>query len=130
MPNFTLRPTSDVATVPWEDPALGERASRVNPSAVAPHRHFVVPAHEEVEVTVTPDGAVEGALDSALAGNVFVAWFAEVPGDRGLWPIITQPAGQSTVQRFTPHKAGHYTLVVRRLVGGAVIFHVDVEPPT
>jgi hypothetical protein len=129
MPNFTVRPTSSAQTLPWEDPPLGERASRVNPSAVAPHRHYVVPVRTEVVIAATPNGGAEGDLDVDLDGALFMpAWFIEAPYNVALWPAIFSDAGHSSVQRFTPYAPGHYTLIMRRNPGGFVIIHFDVEP--
>lgn len=128
MPNFSIRPTSAVESPPWDDPPVGERASRLNPSSVAPHRHFVVPAHVYVQISATPDGGVEGALDAALSSNFFTAWLIEAPGSPGAWPIVSFTAAHSSVQKFKPHLPGHYALAMRRALGGTVIIHFDVKP--
>lgn len=129
MPNFSVRPTSGVTSKPWGDPASGERASRINPSTVAPHRHWVVVAGTEVVVAAKVDGGSEAALDGTLGGNLFNAWLAERPEFSSL-VVVESPPGQSSVQKFTPYFPGHYTLMMRRKGGGGVIVHFDVEAPT
>ena len=69
---------------------------------------------------------VDAPLDGALDGRLFYGWFAEWASASA--PLVTSPAGQSSVRSFTPLEPGHYTYVLRRRGGGGCILHLDVEP--
>ena len=125
MADFSAAFTAGTTTAVWADPAAasGLLPSRINPDPLHPHRYRLAAPGVEVEITATV-GGVEGPLDAALGGRTFLGWFAECPGPR---PNVTSPGGQSSVRRFTPVDEGHYTYVFRRLGGGGLIFHLDVQ---
>lgn len=124
MPDFSARIAYGVTLVNWEDPPLGERASRQGFTAAARHRRWISNGGQ-LEIRATPDGGAEGAPDSALDGRLFSAWLIEYPTP-GPIPIIAAE-GFSSIQRFSPHPAfpGHYALAIGRSEGGMVIFHFD-----
>lgn len=122
MPSFSARITAGATLQPWLDPAPADLASRINPTARRGHKRRVGAVGTEVTVTATVDGNA-APLDSALDGKLFFGFFAEYPG---LAPALSSPAGQSSVQRFTPNALGHYTFVLRRHDRGAVFLHLDV----
>lgn len=110
------------ALAPWTDPATVTRPSRINPAPN--HRHLRRRATVGVQVTLSAVVAgVTGPLDGALGGRLFFGWFLEYPTFSA--PGVTVPAGQSSVRRFTPTLAGHYTYLLRRADGGGLILHVD-----
>jgi len=122
MPNFDVRFTG-AALVRWADPPTEDLPTRINP---APN-HPLVRRRGTVGVQVTISavvGGVVGPLDAALDDELFVGWFLEYPTQDP--PAVTVPAGQSSVRRFTPSRAGHYTYILRRRGGGGTIVHVDV----
>jgi len=124
MPDFTAAYSSGVTLEQWTDPPLGNVPTRINPSAAYPHRRHVGSTGVQVELTATVGGVV-GEVDANLGGRLFIGDFAEAP--EFPFPPITNPAGQSSVQRFTPQAVGHYTFILRRTDGGGVFVHVDVE---
>jgi hypothetical protein len=109
----------------WEDPASLTRASRLNPQAEHEHKRQVGTVGVQIELRATVAG-VEAPLDGALGGRLFSAAFHEAPALPP--PTLSNPAGQTSVQRFTPLLTGHYTLQLTRTDGGAVIHHIDVDP--
>ena len=132
MPDFDAALTSGTAIATWDDPqrapgTLGSddkgAPSRINPSYAASLLRATGAIATEIEITATVGGVV-APLDAALGGRLFQAWAVEWPG--AIMPVFTSPAGQSSIQRFTPAAAGHYTIGIRREGGGAVILHVDV----
>ncbi len=132
MPDFTARITAGATLTLWNDPDRPPATqspddpgapSRLNPLPDAPHRRFRGQVGVEIEVSATI-GGVEGPLDAALGGRLFRAWLLDQAGI-ALGP--SNPAGQSSVQRFTPLAAGAYTLGIERDQGGAIFVPVDVE---
>jgi len=124
--DFRLALTSGVTLEPWDDPASvsPDRPSRVNPRPEHIHKRHVGTSGVQVAVTATVDG-VAGELDANLGGELFSAAFLETPTLPP--PALSSPAGQSSIQRFTPGAAGHYTLQIDRPNHGGVIVHVDVD---
>lgn len=123
MADFEPRFTAGATLEPWTDPLVGTRPSRLNPAANRPHQRRRVVSGALVSVSARV-GGVTAPLDAALGGRLFVAWFVEYPSVSP--PALSSPAGQSSLQRFTPTTAGHYTLVLRRAGGGGVLLHFDV----
>jgi hypothetical protein len=122
VPDFRATFTSGTTLAPWTDPA-GDRPSRQNTAIDRGHLRQLATVGAEVELTANVDG-VAAPMDAALDGRLFLGMFAEwaspsIPG-------ITSPAGQGSVQRFTPAAAGHYCFVLRRDGGGGIYFHLDV----
>ena len=109
--------------MPWVDPANGSRPGRLNPRAEHQHRRHEGDLGVQVEVSARVAGVL-APLDAALGGELFTAFFAEAPVFPA--PALTSPAGQSSVQRFTPIVAGHYTLRLVREGHGSLFVHVDV----
>jgi hypothetical protein len=127
MADFTAAFTAGVTVESWTDPVSGNKPSRINAFPEHPHLRHVGTVGVEVEVTATVNG-VAGEVDSNLGGRLFTATFAETPSEFLLFPDFSNPAGQSSVQRFTPDAAGHWTLRLKRLDGGgAIYFHLDVS---
>jgi len=125
MPDFMVRPTIGVVVAEWVD-HFDKLASRIAPSVAAPMRRWRVVAGNLVETRATADGGSEAALDAALDGRLFSAWWVESPIDGGA-AIHALPA-RSSVQRFTVSRVGHYTLAIRRDGGGKVLLHFDCDP--
>jgi hypothetical protein len=123
MPDFRATFTSGTTLQPWTDPADGTRPSRLNTTTQRGHKRRVGTVGVQIEVTATVAG-VTAPMDAALGGLLFLGMFAEHPGAS---PAISTPAAQSSIQRFTPSVAGHYTFVLRRDGGGGLFMHVDVE---
>lgn len=127
VPDFSAAFASGVTLEPWVDPpsADGTRPSRANTNSQHPHRRRVGAPGTQITVQATVAGLGTAPLDSALDGRTFLAWLVEWPG-QDMPPGIATPAGQSSLVRFTPARAGHHTLVMRRAGGGGVFLHVDV----
>jgi hypothetical protein len=107
---------------PWLDPPTGDLPSRINPTPTRPHLRRRATVGAEVELAAVVAG-VTGPLDAALGGRLFLGWWIEHPTVGP--PAVAVPAGQSSVRRFTPELAGHYTYCLRRFGGGGLILHVD-----
>jgi len=123
MPDFTADFTGGASVVVWQDPALGSQPSRINPSPEHPHRRHVGSTGVQVEITATVLGVV-GEVDANLGGRLFIGELAESASAPK--PAVSSPAGQSSVQRFTPTAPGHYTFVLRRESGGGIFHHIDI----
>lgn len=127
MADFRIRFSDGITLEPWEDPALGEKPSRLNAQPAHSHTREVGSVGTPVEVTATVRGVGDAPLDSALTdGKLFSALMIEWPG-AGPAPAFSGAAGQSSVQTFTPTLAGHYTLIVQRTEHGGIYAHVDVD---
>lgn len=126
MSDFRLRFTAGATLEVWEDPAdvPGERPSRLNARPEHEHTRHVGETGNAIHVTALV-GGVLGPLDAALGGALFSATFLESPVFPP--PVLSSPAGQSSVQQFTPSVVGHYTLKIQRPGHGAIICHVDVD---
>jgi hypothetical protein len=124
MADFGAVFTSGVTVQPWLDPGLGDRPDRLNPRAEHQHRRHVGEPGVEVELSARVAGVL-APLDAALGGQLFLAFLAESPVFPP--PPVSSPAGQSSVQRFTPLVAGHYTLRIVREAHGSLFVHVDIE---
>lgn len=124
MADFTATFTDGAAIDEWLDPPSGGVPTRQNTFQEHPHLRFVAVVGVEVEVSASIGGVV-GPLDATLGGLLFAFTFAELPGI--VPPAITSPVGQSSVQRFTPPAAGHYTVKMKRAERGAVILHIDAQ---
>jgi hypothetical protein len=122
MASFEATFTDGATIAPWNDPASGGVPTRLNAFGEHPHLRFTAVAGVEVEVSASIAGVV-GPLDATLGGLLFAMTFAEIPV--ALPPAITSPAGQSSVQRFTPPEAGHYTVKLKRPQNGSVFLHID-----
>lgn len=123
MADFRAEFTAGASVVAWDDPAFGARPGRLNPRPEHPHRRHRGSPGVQVVVSARVAGVL-GPLDAALGGELFTAFFAETPG---VAPALTTPAGQSSVQRFTPTDEGHYTLRLVREGHGSLFVHVDIE---
>lgn len=131
MSDFRLFVTGGVTLEPWEDPAstVGGRdlPSRLNPHPDHPHMRYVGSVGTQITLTAAVPGLGSAPLDGALTdGKLFTAQCIEVPGDHGA-PAFSSPAGQSSVQHFTPLDTGHHTVQVSREDHGAIIVHIDVD---
>lgn len=123
MADFRAEFTAGAAVVPWDDPASGSRPGRLNARAEHQHRRHEGDLGVQVEVSARVAGAL-APLDAALGGELFTAFIAESPVFPA--PALTSPGGQSSVQRFTPIVAGHYTLRLVREGHGSLFVHVDI----
>jgi hypothetical protein len=122
VPDFSATFTAGATLVAWTDPPDALRPSRLNPIVGHGHRRRLGAVGVGVTITATV-GGVSAPLDSALGARLLTGMLAEAPGAP---PAITTPAGQSSVQSFTPAVVGHYTFVLRRDGGGGLILHLDV----
>jgi len=129
-------PVAGVDLREWLDPArpadtlypgdLGA-PSRLNPFPGVPHRMRIATVGELVELVAEVLGVI-APLDTSLSGRLFTAWVVERPPTCP--PLsFSSPAGQSSVQMFTPPVEGHYTIGVAREGGGSVLVHIDAEVP-
>jgi hypothetical protein len=123
MADFRAEFTAGASPVPWDDPASGSRPGRLNPRAEHPHLRHEGSLGVQVSVSARI-GGVLAPLDAALGGELFSAFLAESPVFPA--PPVSNPVGQSSVQRFTPLVAGHYTLRMVREAHGSLFVHVDV----
>lgn len=123
MADFRAQFSAGVSLQPWVDPPLGARPSRLNVRAEQAHKRHVGSLGVQVTVQAIV-GGVAAPLDAALGGRLFTSFLAESASFPP--PAITSPGGQSSVQRFTPLVAGHYTMRLTREGGGSIFLHVDV----
>ncbi len=127
MADFRLAFDTGVTFEAWADPPESsprELPSRLNPNTEHPHTRAVGTTGTAVGFFAIVDG-VAAPLDTALGGELFSAIVVEAPGAP---PACTGLAGQSSVQRFTPAQAGHYTLfMTRQGAHGGIYAHVDVR---
>ena len=121
MPDFRIA-FSGAPLAAWTDPATSTAPSRINPAPNRQHLRRRATVGVQVSLSAVVAG-VTGPLDAALGGRLFFGWFIEYP-TAGV-PPVSVPAGQSSVRRFTPTLAGHYTYCLRRADGGGLILHVD-----
>jgi hypothetical protein len=124
MPDFSATFTAGAELVPWTDPPdeINGRPTRLNPLANHEHRRRVAIVGEPVTIAATVNRVSEPA-DADLEGRLFLLMFAETPG--GVLPVVSSPAGQSSVKSFTPQAAGHYCFALRRAEGGGIFMHLD-----
>src|SRR5574341_3668 len=130
MANFTAAFTAGATLETWTDPATVSAPGRLNPSEGLSHKRYKATVGVQVTITMTQNGVV-ALLDSGLSGFVFKPWHLETPD--GSPPGWSNPAGQSSVQRFTPTQVGHYALGIlfwnptTGAHGGSVIVHIDAK---
>lgn len=134
--SFTFEPVRiDVGGNAWVDPASSlpnpyggspiSIPSRQNVRSGLPHRYARFVLGDEVRVSLTPNSFFFPAPpDSSLGGNLFQAWFAEVPRGACVWNSVP---GQSATQWFTPQFVGAYCAVFWRPSGGGIVWHFMVE---
>ena len=99
MPDFTAGFTGGVTLERWTDLPAGSRPSRINPVPNRPHLRRLGEVGALITITAHVAG-VTAPLDAALGGRLFVSWLAEYPSASS--PSLSSPAGQTSVQRFTP----------------------------
>ena len=103
------------------------RPARTNFDTDAPGHHFRVPLNTAVYIEA---GLVNGSVidwipTDAAAVRTWTIFEAERPQGSGPLSFVGT-AGSSSQQTFTPTARGHYTLIMRRDTGGAVVIHLDV----
>lgn len=134
MADFQLEPTAGTAVESFADderppgtdgPDDKGAPSRLSPASGHPNMHLVGTVGVQVQFTARV-GGVLGEVDANLGGRLFTGHLAERPTG-GAPPLLSSPAGQTSVQRFTPTKLGHYLVVVTREGGGRISAHVSVE---
>ena len=128
MPDFELRPQASLVFVsmPWTDPATATKPSRVTDHLARQRFAWTTYTNELFEVWARSDATgVEGEPDTALAGRLYTAWFAEVPA---LVSPYFSPGYTSRIQCMVP-LPGHCVLVVQRPQGGRIALHIDVLDP-
>jgi hypothetical protein len=118
MPDFLARIASGALATPWSD-------ARANVDRARPSKYHRAIVGSEVAMHAVV-GGVGAPLDTALDGRLFSSDLGEWPAPYGP-TSISSPAGQSSIQRFTPPAAGHYLWWIRRADGGAVGIHLDAE---
>lgn len=123
MPDFDARFAAGTSLAVWHDHE-STRPSRINPAQARPLRYVKATVGVPVEVHAWL-GDADAPADDDLGGRLFSSDFAEHPTPAP--PATTSPAGQSSVQRFTPGAAGHYLWILRRADGGALGLHLDAE---
>lgn len=134
MADFGLRITSGVTVKNWSDPAFASAyvqppqlaPSRLNAPADIPHSYWKASPGGTVVFQATV-GGVEGPLDGALGGRLFVAAWVQTGGP---WPpIIVQNPGISSVATVAlPANAfGHFMMQFLRPDGGCVAIPFEVE---
>ena len=130
MPNFDLIVGYGLTVADWNDPRVlvggvpSGSPSRLNPRPGSPEKRLLATVGVECELRAQV-GGVDAPLDSALDGNLFYTASVEAPHP---WQVaFSHPAGQTSVQRFTPSLPGHYLVYMRRRGGGQIMVHVDAE---
>jgi len=136
--DFSVSVTAGTTVQTWMDPArpagtLGTgdlgASSRLNSIVSHPELRYVGVIGTAIFLRAKVAGVV-GPYDGALGGRLFTAWRVENPpwpGEASPYVFgFTSPAGQSSVQSFTPEVEGHYTIGFKRTAGGIFILHFDV----
>lgn len=126
MPDFEIQ-LSGMQVRPWLDPATLTAPCRLNPKPGRNERRIVATAGTPFIITTIVDGTT-ARPDDELGGRLFSVFCAEKPSP-AYTPNFTNPAGQSSVQSWTPSASypGHYLLYIRRPQGGSWCMHIDVE---
>lgn len=126
----------DVTGNAWVDPATalpnahggGSFAipTRQNARSGLPHRYtrFLLGDVVTVQLHVLYSGSMTLLPDALLGGNLFQAWFVEVPHGMFTWNSV---AGMSAQQWFEPVVVGAYCAMFSRANGGGILFHFMVE---
>lgn len=123
MADFTLQ-VSGTSLSNWTDPASGGLPSRLNSRAGNAQKMRIGTHGVQLVLRAVVNGVV-APLDAALGGRLFTAWLVEAPA-LALPGTPVGDAAQSSVQRYTPPVAGHYTIGVERNGGGIELVHIEV----
>lgn len=112
-----------VGRVEWTDDTA--TVSRLNPTYVASHKFLQVilpPAgNRRIQIVAMVDGKVWP--DTDLGGDLFDLTPIETPAAA---PAVYQDSGWSSVFDVVLQDKGHYTYLIQRQDGGAVVLHFDV----
>lgn len=124
--DFSTSGLATIVTKVWNDDT--SVPPRVNPNIRAAHLFLLatipIAGTGNIHLEATIDGVV--VPDSGLGGNLFSVTALETPD--GVPPLAGPLAtGFSALQFVRLEAVGHYTLEFRRIAGGAIIFHIDVE---
>jgi hypothetical protein len=137
MPNFDLVVGYGLTVADWNDPRAlvggspSGPPSRLNARPGCPEKRMVATVGVECElqavVYIEGEGWVQGPVDSALEGDLFVAASVEAPHP---WQVpfthyIDEGVEKTSIQRFTPTLPGHYLVYMRRKGGGQIMVHID-----
>lgn len=133
--SFVFSPVNvDAGGNSWVDPAgtlpsvYGAPAlsipTRQNARDGLPHRYTRFYQFQKIDLVMLPAGSSTLVFDTSLGGNLFQAWFAEVPYGAAAWSSI---AGVSAYQFFTPTIKGAYLAVLSRPTAGGILWHFTVE---
>lgn len=126
MPDFELELVG-ATVVPWEDPAAGGGATRLNPRSGKAERRWLATVGVPVYLRAVVNG-YSGPIDSMLDGRLFVCASAEAPHP---YPVsFSWTSGTTSIQDFTPGLPGHYLVYMRRPEGGQWFVHIDAEMPS
>jgi hypothetical protein len=139
MPDFRLQLTGipGLTSVVWTDPATASRPSRIQGVNDQQFRRLVAVSGTQLLVEAIRDG--QSAVEPDSVVGLFTMWPIEWPTSSPVpSPEIVTP-GTSAAQAFSLVDGGHYTFAVRHEdtnagvgsnAGGAIVFHLDVQPPT
>lgn len=124
MAGFRVVPITGLAVADWADPPTVDRAGRLGPQNPVPMRYM-----RYTGGTVRLDACMADELthrdDATLGGAPFSWWWVEYPGTGPL--SSSSPGGHSAQFNCTPGPVGHYAVAARKLGGGGVILHFEVE---
>jgi len=118
MPDFDVKIVSGATVREWGD-------ERANPLPSRPHLRFVGKVGTQIVAHAVYDGE-EAPSDVTMTPGLFYSDMGEWPLPHGP-PTVGVDTGYSSILWFTPPVAGHYLWVIRRIGGGAIGVHLDVE---
>jgi hypothetical protein len=123
--SYSVNNYSEMVRKIWTDDT--GTASRINPSRFAPHRFSlgeISGVRPRIQIAAMVDGKTKP--DSDLGGELFSITPLETPG---IAPPVYKDSGWSAVFEIAVEDEGHYTYLVSRPNGGAVVVHFDAETP-
>lgn len=128
MPDFSVEFTGPMSlTLPaWNDPAVVDAPSRLNPNPAYPHRYVRVPPPASVVMKAVV-GGVQGPADGALGGRLFqvswVQWSGPYP------PSLLQTVGSSSIATVALDAVhlGFFAVLFWREAGGGIVVPFNAE---
>lgn len=125
-----------ISTSVWDDPASGDRPSRIAPTGDQQHRYITIPLGRRIIVNAYRYAAIVPNEPDSSIGK-YSHWAIEYPelATKPLpgFPVFAPPT--SSVVRWTFDGVGHYLLGIRHedtldapfaAAGGAIYYHLDV----